>query len=72
MNRLVAPLALAMLAALAACSSDTTSPPVPAQAAAPTPAPVAQTDLAASLEALKADFNAHRGEARFLTLLSPS
>lgn len=30
------------------------------------------TDLSASLEALRADFNAHSGEARFLTLLSPS
>jgi hypothetical protein len=29
-------------------------------------------DLGASLEAVRADFNAHRGEARFLTLLSPT
>ena len=69
---MIRPLALLVLATLAACSSDPSSPPAPAQAAAPTPAPVAQTDLSASLDALKADFNAHRGEARFLTLLSPS
>jgi len=29
-------------------------------------------DLSTSLEAFRSEFNAHRGEARFLTLLSPS
>ncbi len=29
-------------------------------------------DLSTSIDALRADFNAHQGEARFLTLLSPS
>ena len=29
-------------------------------------------DLTASLETLRVDFDAHRGEARFLTLLSPT
>jgi hypothetical protein len=64
-------LALFVLATLVACSSDPSSSLASAPAA-PTPAPVAQADLTASLDALKADFNAHRGEARFLTLLSPS
>lgn len=63
-------LALLVLATLVACSSDPSSSPASAPAA-PAP-PVAQADLTASLDALKADFNAHRGEARFLTLLSPS
>jgi hypothetical protein len=30
------------------------------------------TDLTASLEAIRADFNAHRSETRFLTLLAPT
>jgi hypothetical protein len=45
-----------VLAVTAACRSDT----------------VALPDLGASLDAVRADFNAHRGEARFLTLLSPT
>jgi len=68
---MIRPLALLVLATLVACSSDPSSSPASAPAA-PAPAPVAQADLTASLDALKADFNAHRGEARFLTLLSPS
>lgn len=61
-----------VLATPVACSSDPSSQPASAPGADPTPAPVAQTDLTASLDALKANFNAHRGEVRFLTLLSPS
>ena len=30
------------------------------------------TDLSGSLDAVRAEFNAHRDEARFLTLLSPT
>jgi hypothetical protein len=30
------------------------------------------TDLSTSLDAIRADFNAHKGEARFLALLSPA
>jgi hypothetical protein len=29
-------------------------------------------DVSASLDAIKTDFDAHAGEARFLTLLSPT
>jgi hypothetical protein len=39
--------------------------------APPTAAP-ALVDLDASLEPVRADFNAHRGQARFLTLLAPT
>jgi hypothetical protein len=37
------------------------------------PQPVASLPaLTTSLDAVRADFNAHKGEARFLTLLSPT
>lgn len=39
----------------------------------PPAGPPAQiVDLSASFEELKRDFDAHRGEARFLTLLAPT
>lgn len=60
---------LAALVALSACSAEPAGPPP----LAPTPAATASlTDLSTSLAALQADFNAHRGETRFLTLLSPT
>jgi hypothetical protein len=34
--------------------------------------PAEIVDLSASFEELRADFDAHRGEPRFLTLLAPS
>ena len=36
------------------------------------PEPVQLTDLSRSLDALRVAFDAHRGEPRFLTLLSPT
>ncbi len=65
---------LLALAALAACTAETAGPPspTPAQASVPAPDRGALVDLSTSLDALKTNFNAHRGEARFLTLLSPS
>ncbi len=64
---------LLALAVLAACTAETAGP------ASPTPGPASAqpsdgtlVDLNASPDALKTNFNAHRGEARFLTLLSPS
>jgi hypothetical protein len=69
-------LALPILAALSACNAQPASPSLPAPAPIPAQAPSVTTasliDLSPSLDALKADFNAHRGEARFLTLLSPT
>jgi hypothetical protein len=47
----------------------------PAPAGQPAPQPAGRaglTDLTASLESIRADFNAHRGETRFLTLLAPT
>jgi hypothetical protein len=35
-------------------------------------APAGLVDVSASLEPVKRDFDAHAGEARFLTLLSPT
>jgi hypothetical protein len=55
-------LALVALAATA-CKNDTDAKPQPA---------AALPDLSQSLDAVRADFNAHKGEARFLTLLSPT
>jgi hypothetical protein len=37
-----------------------------------TPASSKLTDLSTSLDAVRASFNAHEQEARFLTLLSPA
>jgi hypothetical protein len=34
--------------------------------------PTTLTDLNKSLDAVRTEFNAHKGEARFLTLLSPT
>jgi hypothetical protein len=38
----------------------------------PPAAPATLVDLSASLDAVRADFDAHAGEARFLALLSPT
>ena len=53
-------LALAAVAVVA-CASKNAPPP---------PAPL--TDVSTSLEAARTTFNAHVGEPRFLTLLSPT
>ena len=54
----------------------TTSPPKQVQRDAATtaqPAPAVQLgDLSTSLAAVRTEFNARKGEARFLTLLSPT
>ncbi|HTE54960.1 MAG TPA: hypothetical protein VK698_29100 [Kofleriaceae bacterium] len=40
---------------------------------APSASPAARlTDLGASLDPIRSEFNAHRSEARFLTLLAPT
>lgn len=71
MTRLASLLALAVLAA---CTTETASPaaPTPVQAPASAVAGDAMVDLSTSIDPLRTSFNAHRGEARFLTLLSPS
>ena len=71
MTRLASLLALAVLAA---CTAETAGPasPSPRQPSVQAPGDGALVDLTASLDALRTNFNAHRGEARFLTLLSPS
>ena len=66
---------LAALSFAAACDKKSSSDPAPkvekdaAQAAA---APSKLGDLSTSLAAVREAFNAHKGEARFLTLLSPT
>lgn len=68
--------ALLIVAALAlvGCKSKKSAPPPedkPAPSAAVAPeAPVG--DLSTSLAAARTAFNAHKGEPRFLTLLSPT
>lgn len=56
----IAGLALALAGLAAACDRQ------------PPPPPPALVDLDASLEPVRASFNAHRGQARFLTLLAPT
>jgi hypothetical protein len=51
---------LVVLVALAACGGTPTAPPAQI------------VDLSTSAAELRADFNAHSGEARFVTLLSPT
>ncbi len=68
-----------VVAAVALCAhgcDKSSSPPKQAQSdatAAAKPAPAVQLgDLSTSLAAVRTEFNAHKGEARFLTLLSPT
>jgi hypothetical protein len=65
MNRYA--LLLVPLVAIAGCKSKASTEKASASSAA-----VGLTDLSASLEAIRAQFNAHKQEARFLTLLSPA
>jgi hypothetical protein len=63
-------IAVAMLVLVAgACKSKSTaSRDAPAAAVAA----AKLTDLSGSLDAVRTEFNAHRGEARFLALLAPT
>lgn len=61
-------LAAALLTLGVSCRGRTGGTGVSADAAAS----AKLTDLSASLEAIRAEFNAHKQEARFLTLLSPA
>lgn len=68
---------LALVAALAlsliGCESRKSAPaPGPAPAASTARAPLVDLTTSSSLAAVRAVFNAHRGEPRFLTLLSPT
>ena len=55
---------LLLALAVVACKSDSEAKPEPATASL--------ADLTESLDAARTEFNAHKGEARFLTLLSPT
>ncbi|MEO7736122.1 MAG: hypothetical protein ABIY55_34510 [Kofleriaceae bacterium] len=57
-------LAFVLALAVAACNSDL--------AAKPATTKVTLTDLSKSLDAVRAEFNTHTQEARFLTLLAPT
>ena len=68
-------LAVAAALALPACDRGATPDRAPAEKAQERPSrtPAVQLgDLSTSLDAARAAFNAHKGEARFLTLLSPT
>jgi hypothetical protein len=54
--------------ALVACRGDRSSPSD--RTSSPTAAVL--TDLSPSLDEMRSEFNAHKHEARFLTLLSPT
>jgi hypothetical protein len=62
------------LAVTGACDNKSGSAPTPkAEKDAAQAAPVSKLgDLSTSLAAAREAFNAHKGEARFLTLLSPT
>lgn len=75
MRRAIPLLALAVALGLNACDRGASPDRAPAQKtqeAEPKEAAVPLGDLSTSLEAARAAFNAHKGEARFLTLLSPT
>jgi PBP1b-binding outer membrane lipoprotein LpoB len=66
--------AVLVLAALALGGCESKRLPTESKSAQPA-TPTAQatiTDLSTSLAAARSEFNAHKGEARFLTLLSPT
>jgi hypothetical protein len=69
-------LALSLALALPACdrgASPERSAAKKTREETPTRTPTVELgDLSTSLEAARAAFNAHKGEARFLTLLSPT
>lgn len=55
---------------LASCKRGST--PQPVTSADPVPTTTSLTDLSVSLDAARTEFNAHKQEARFLTLLAPT
>lgn len=68
--------AFAAILALASCESkkstaDQPAPKVEKTEKKPT-APLTDITTASSFDAVRTAFNAHKGEARFLTLLSPT
>lgn len=67
-------LSMILIAASFACSGD--RPPLddtaPKKEVAPANTPAQLVELDDSLEAVRAEFNAHAHEHRFLTLLSPT
>jgi hypothetical protein len=75
-------LAAAVLASVLAGCRDRASAPAASQAVAhrdgaaaavqAAPSGPVLVDLSSSLEAIRADFNAHRDRSRFLTLLAPT
>jgi hypothetical protein len=57
----------------AKADAEVARPAVETQPVAPASEVAARlVDVSGSLAAVRADFNAHRGESRFLTLLSPT
>jgi hypothetical protein len=67
MNRTAA-VALSLLVALGACRTE----PTAVEKTPPTEAPAKLTDLSASIEPVRIEFNARKSELRFLTILSPT
>ena len=67
-------LVLALAASLFGCESKTSQPdPTPAAKEKPgARAPLVDLTASSTLAAVRTAFNAHKGEARFLTLLSPT
>lgn len=60
------------LSLVATCDKKSSPAPTVEKDAAPTAAPSKLGDLSTSLAAARDAFNARKGQARFLTLLSPT
>ena len=73
-NQLAIVIAAVALSFAAACDKKSSPDPTPkAEKDAPQAAPAGKlVNLSTSLAAAREAFNAHKGEARFLTLLSPT
>jgi hypothetical protein len=65
-------IALAFVVGATACKGKTTGDRSGATSASAAASSAKLVDLSTSLDALRTAFNAHKQEARFLTLLSPS
>lgn len=74
MKGLTPVIAAVVLSVLGACDKKTKPAPVPKAEtdATPVAAPSKLGDLSTSLAAAREAFNSRKGEARFLTLLSPT
>ena len=63
---------IVLVAVSAACKSKSATQDAPASSAPQVVSTANLADLSTSLDAVRVEFNAHKKEARFLTLLAPT